>query len=441
MRLLTMAIVACASVVYIENLAAAELPDLVVTDVVVDADCGIVVSFRNQGSGPLPDTYPTPDISVQFIKGDSGFGGWGLSSTSIAAIRPPGGSVTQTFPQIIEGEVEIQTIVDSSNNILESNESNNTFTKQLECAPQFPDLAITGIRFTDDCATIVSLANLGDAPLPTDSYTPMGGGPNSWIERSFDGEVSEIAPPHTLFRVDPTRQLQPPGGTLDWTDTGSERASATVHYHWKASPFMSPKLREKFLNYANNEREIMVPASCLPDLVVSDLSLDEECHILATFRNAGTGPLPTAALRTTPPFVGTKVGIQFAIDDKGAGGRMLDLEEARLLETPGGTITIKSTSKVQAAPTGKNTLQVQKLPTTVSSEGTSTAQTSSAVPGAQQRPTRVLVETDRPNVRVTVDANTLVPEANESNNALAKELACDSRTLPTLTPSRPKANE
>jgi hypothetical protein len=89
--------------------------------------------------------------------------------------------------------------------------------------------------------------------------------------------------------------------------------------------------------------------------------------------------------------------IQFVINDKGAGGRMLSLSEARALETSGGTMTIKNTSRVQGP-----------------------------APAAG------------PNVSATVDSNHLIPEANESNNALAKGLGCAGPTSPTVTPTPPR---
>lgn len=380
--------------------ASAELPDLVVTDIAVNAECRPVVTLRNQGSGSLlsPADYGPTGISVQFIKGDAGFGGWGLLGADIEAIRAPGGTLTKTFPPLIEGDVEIGVIIDSGNKVSESNEANNTLTRPLSCAAPLPDLAVTDIRFTDDCRTIVSLANLGDAPLPDGIYGPLGSplGQWSWIERSFDGVVSEVGAT-TLKHIDPTRQLQAPGGSLEWTDTGSERAGEHVRYHWKVSTTLHASLREKHSSVANNVREATPPTRCLADLVVSELRLDEQCHMVATVRNAGTGPLPTAALRTTPPFTGTKVGIQFAINGKGAGGRALKVAEARPLETPGGSITIKSTSRVQGP-----------------------------APAAG------------PNVMATVDSNHLIPEANESNNTLAKGLGCPGSKPPTITPTRPQ---
>lgn len=381
--------------------ASAELPDLVVTDIAVNAECRPVVTLRNQGSGSLlpPAEYGPTGITVQFIKGDAGFGGWGLLGAEIEAVRTPGGTLTKTFPPLIEGDVEIGVIVDSTNKVSENNEANNTLTRPLSCAPPLPDLAVTDIRFTDDCRTVVSLANLGDAPLPDGIYGPLGSplGQWSWIERSFDDGVSEVGATTTLKFVDPTRGLQPPGGTLEWTDTGSERAGTRVRYQWKVSTTLHASLREKHLNVSNNVHEATPAARCLADLVVSELRLDEQCHMVATVRNAGTGPLPTAALRTTPPFTGTKVGIQFAINGKGAGGRMLPVAEARPLETPGGSITIKSTSRVQGP-----------APATA------------------------------PNVMATVDSNHLIPEANEANNSLAKGLGCPGSTPPTITPTRPE---
>ncbi len=381
--------------------ASSELPDLVVTDIAVNAECRPVVTLRNQGSGSLLSAadYGPTGISVQFIKGDKPFGGWSLLGAEIEAVRTPGGSLTKIFPPLIEGDVEIQVILDSTDKVSESNETNNTLTRSLSCALPLPDLAVTNIRFTDDCRTIVSLANLGDAPLPDGIYGPLGSplGKWSWIERSFDDVVSEVGATTTLKHVDPARSLQPPGGTLEWTDNGSERAGKHVRYHWKVSTTLHPSLREKNLNVTNNALEATPPARCLPDLVVSDLRLDDRCHILATLRNTGTGPLPTAALRTTPPFTGTKVGIQFAINGKGAGGWMLSVAEASALETPGGSITIKSTSRVQGP-----------------------------APAAG------------PNVMATVDANRLIPEANETNNTLAKGLGCPGPTPPTISPTRPR---
>jgi hypothetical protein len=44
----------------------------------------------------------------------------------------------------------------------------------------------------------------------------------------------------------------------------------------------------------------------------------------------------------------------------------------------------------------------------------------------------------RPNVSATVDSKRLIPEANETNNTLAKGLVCAGPTSPTVTPTPPR---
>ncbi len=145
----------------------------------------------------------------------------------------------------------------------------------------------------------------------------------------------------------------------------------------------------------------------LPDLIVSDIQLDKDCHILITIKNSGPGGVPDSGYHSK-----TGAAIQVYKGSKAWGGmRLAAFDPAGNLKNPGGSVTkawFPDAANLDLGP------------------GTHT-------------------------IKVVVDNNTAVAEKNEGNNTRVQGLSCGkkmasgstSRTAEqkavSLKPVRPKA--
>ena len=126
------------------------LPDLVPTNISLrptgirtNTPCAIVVTIKNQGTASVPDAAYVPGAStVQMYKDGAPWGGNSLSGVDPAkAVQPAGGSVDYlwfggtTTPNLLvpPGQHVMRVVVDNTNTIVESNETNNTLTQTVTC--------------------------------------------------------------------------------------------------------------------------------------------------------------------------------------------------------------------------------------------------------------------------------------------------------------------
>ena len=87
----------------------------------------------------------------------------------------PGRFVLYTTPVELVGRHEVRVIMDNEEKMIEENEANNVFIKilgkeKLEVKPLLPDLTITNLFLNPQRKLAVTIANIGDSPLP------LGGG-------------------------------------------------------------------------------------------------------------------------------------------------------------------------------------------------------------------------------------------------------------------------
>jgi len=205
-------------------LAQQPLPDLVPVDLTVDNDCRIVVTIRNNGPAIVPNAgyslTPPGSSGVQMYLDGAPFGGivlGGLDPTH--ATQPAGGTKTYTwFPSLLlpAGVHSVKVVVDNNNSIAEINESNNSLTKRLSCQKPLPDLVPTnialrptGVRPNTPCAIVLTLKNNGTAPVPAAAYVPGA----SSVQMYKDGTPWGG---NSLSGVDPTKAVQPPGGSVNY---------------------------------------------------------------------------------------------------------------------------------------------------------------------------------------------------------------------------------
>ncbi len=119
------------------------LPDLVVRDIRLNAQCQIVVTLSNIGSGPVPDdafSLNPPRTTIQMYKGNQPWGGIVLGGFDPGKqVKAPGGSAQHVwFPgaanlKLGPGVHTLKVDVDGSHHVTESNEGNNSRTERVSC--------------------------------------------------------------------------------------------------------------------------------------------------------------------------------------------------------------------------------------------------------------------------------------------------------------------
>lgn len=120
------------------------LPDLVVSDISLVKECWIKVTVRNIGAAGLPNwVYSGPQAAqatIQMYKDGGPWGGMAIKVFDPAGkLKTPGASVTGLWfkgspgLELPSGAHTVKVIVDSSNKVDESNDTNNTLTRRLRC--------------------------------------------------------------------------------------------------------------------------------------------------------------------------------------------------------------------------------------------------------------------------------------------------------------------
>lgn len=307
------------------------LPDLVISNIEINGECQLQVTITNQGTGPVPQSaYQSPGgLSVSFFKDGASFGGWGLDAIDPQrSLTNPGASVSWLREGYkLNGTAQIRVAADIPRNVVaESNENNNSLIKTFSCTPQLPDLRVSQIDFTSDCRPRFLLENVGDAPLPDSAFRNEG----IYVQRHLDGKMSGQI---MLMTLDPTKLLQPPGGSRQWTDGSQYRASSTMKYALRS-------VGQEW-STGNNTMQVPVPANCQvaveqpPDLIVSNIALDNQCRLMVTLTNSGPGPMPLSAY---DPI--RSPSINFYKDGASFGGWGLNsLDPQQSLTNPGSSVT------------------------------------------------------------------------------------------------------
>ena len=124
------------------------LPDLVVDQIGCETGNHITFTLKNAGTGPLPPGWRSlADVFVDGIK-KGFFDLTAPTSTTGGGIAAPGGTSTYITALTFATPVVVRVVADSTMDITESSESNNTKDAKLEpCSPvgKLPDLVPTGL--------------------------------------------------------------------------------------------------------------------------------------------------------------------------------------------------------------------------------------------------------------------------------------------------------
>ncbi len=269
----------------------APLPDVVVTDISIDAECRVVAHLANAGGAPIPPHITEFTLSFGGVVN----GQWKLSADKL---RAPGATMTYSLPTPkVVGSQTQKVSLTSTGSFTEASTTNNRRTEMLTCSPKFADIALK-VTTKPDCSRTIEVSNVGDAGLFPSAWTIP-------LERAIDGRTYA---PVMLQAIDPTHLLAAPGGKVLYNEPltpfrAYEKASYSISY-----PF-----QEKGDNKANNTANVTMPQPCRGtpppmDVAVTNVRIDDSCRLQATVKNTGTTSLPALALRTAFYQNGTFAG-------------------------------------------------------------------------------------------------------------------------------------
>lgn len=247
------------------------LPDFTVSDISLSESGKVVVGISNSGKGSAPDRAGSLKVYVD------GHRKWSESLGNLAdqSFLQPGGSVTYTTPVELIGRHEVRVILDNEERILEENESNNVLTKMLGIEkvevkpPVLPDLTITDLFLNPQRKLVVTIANIGESPLP---LSPAN------LKVFVDGNLKGS---YTLGSLSDQPVLPVKGSiilTTPVTLVGRHEIDAHVDFPQGA----------KELNEENNRfKKVLEGLPVGPDVVVKDLDLTEDLELMMILCNAG----------------------------------------------------------------------------------------------------------------------------------------------------------
>jgi archaellum component FlaG (FlaF/FlaG flagellin family) len=246
------------------------LPDLTISDISLGETGKVEVMISNIGKGSAPYRVGSLVIYVD------GHLKWrdSLGTLPDQTFLQPGGFVLYTTPVELVGRHEVRAVVDNDDQMVEENEANNVFIKVLgkeilEVKPLLPDLTITDLFLNPQRKLAVTIANVGDSPLP------LGGGNLKII---VDGSLKGS---YTLGSLSNQSFLPMKGSitlTTPLTLVGRHEIDAHVDF--------TSGVKES--NEENNSlKKILDGAPFGPDIVVKNLDLTEDLELMIILSNAG----------------------------------------------------------------------------------------------------------------------------------------------------------
>jgi archaellum component FlaG (FlaF/FlaG flagellin family) len=264
------------------------LPDLTISNITLDESGRLVVTLSNIGKNPFPSGIGSLSL---YVDGDPK---WSIPLERIPdqLFLQPGGISVYTTPVELEGAHSVKAVVDSDEEIVEEDESNNTLTKlfsfenvvRLPSAPPEklekpepmllpPDLAITDLSLNRQRRVTVTLANIGSGVFPLRSGT---------LKLFVDGMLKGS---YTLNSLSDQDHLLPKESvTLDSSLTLMGRHDVYARID------IDPGIKER--NPENNGlKKILEGLPVGPDLVIQEIELTEDLELSILLSNTGEGEL------------------------------------------------------------------------------------------------------------------------------------------------------
>ncbi len=252
-------------------------------------------------------------------------------------------------------------------------------------ASREPDLEILKITAARECKLAVVVKNNGPGYLPDYVYTkhhPKSAGVYVYINgKGWGGE--------SIWKFDPGKKLQKPGGVTTCIlsyQVGPPITVKGVVDYWndvkEANERNNTHIREKLSCRTGETRK-------LPDLIVKDIRLIDNCKIEVTLENIGTAGVPSSYYNLP-----NAVGVQMYKGTQPWGGIILKgFDPAGHLQAPGGIATHVWFPK---------------------------AANLNLTPGTH-------------SIKVIADHGGVLTELSETNNSLTKRLTCTRTVGPVVT--------
>jgi archaellum component FlaG (FlaF/FlaG flagellin family) len=246
------------------------LPDLTITDISLNEAGKIEVMISNIGKEHAPHHVGSLVIYVD------GHLKWkdSLAMLPDQTFLQPGVFILYTTPVELIGKHEVRAVVDLEGMVVEENEENNAFTKILgkevsEVKILLPDLTITDLFLNPRKKLAVTIANIGDSPLP------LGGGN---LKILVDGSLKGS---YTLRSLSDQSFLAPKGNITfitPMTLVGRHEIDARIDF---------PQGVKEFKEENNTFKKFLNGLPIGPDIVVKDIDLTEDLELMIILSNAG----------------------------------------------------------------------------------------------------------------------------------------------------------
>lgn len=271
--------------------------DIAVKDVAVD------IVLRKDTSCPVPAPYAV--YSPNFSNGVLLKGGREHVSLNPGQTLNVKLNGTNTIPaDIPSGSYYLCAVIDAGDKVKEADEKNNCSCCPLKIAGageksegQLPDLIIADIYLDKDCQVVVKVKNFGPGPVPDEVWT-VHKPESSSVYISIDGKGWGGA---TIWKFDPGKALQSPGGEATYTSTLKVTGTAMI----KATVDHTKQVKEA--NEGNNQRTEKLTCksegvSGKPDLTIPSVKFEKVkslvdsqgqpywiFNVIITVKNQGTG--------------------------------------------------------------------------------------------------------------------------------------------------------
>jgi len=261
------------------------LPDLTISNITLNESGRLVVTLSNIGKNPVPSRIGHLTL---YVDGDPK---WSIPLERIPDqnfLQPEGISVYMT-PVELEGTHSVKAVVDSDEEIVEENESNNTLTKTFsfervvrlpspplqkpEALLLPPDISITDLSLNRQRRLTVTLANIGNGTFPLRSGT---------LKLFVDGTLKGS---YTLNSLSDRDHLLPKESI-----TLASSLTLMGRHDVYARIDIEPGVNERNLEN-NGLKKILEGLPVGPDLVIKEIELTEDLELSILLSNTGEGEL------------------------------------------------------------------------------------------------------------------------------------------------------
>jgi hypothetical protein len=198
------------------------------------------------------------------------------------------------------------------------------------CSSGDPDLTVKSIECREG-KLFFALANEGTGSLPED-WTAMA-------SIYLDGVIQE-----DVFLNEPTAikdgGIQEPGGTSEYLTVFDVDKIVRVDFYLDYTKAISESDEKN-----NSVENIYIEPCALPDLIIENVSLNEDCYVVIDITNQGKGSLPVTVWDVNNA---ENCGMTLSINDQEWNKKNLwEIDLNRSLDVPGGSVTYTSDLKVE----------------------------------------------------------------------------------------------